>query len=160
MFKLPYCIRLHSFQAFKVRVTLTFNISMWLKLNCNIAIGLPIYNSLSVFNSNIWHNCAALHLQNLDDLAFDFSRWHKVSCNGAVRLNIYDFLLVPNITACVSISHGLPVSARNFNVFPPYLTIGPKSFDPHTYPLIQSDFSHNLIISVLVIPSKWRWLVK
>ena len=72
---------------------------MSLKVKCNIAIGLPIYGFLLMFNGNIVPNCAPLRdirLQNLSDLDLDLSRSLKVKCVSAIGLPIYGFLLMFN----------------------------------------------------------------
>ncbi len=75
---------------------LIFDLLRSLKVKCDGDFGHPIYHVLSVFNSNIWPNSAALQnisLWNPNDLATDLSRSFKVKCDSVIGLPIYAFLL-------------------------------------------------------------------
>ena len=72
---------------------LDIDLSMSLKVKCDIVIGLPIYGFLLVFNSKIWPNSAPLRdirLWNLSDLDFDLSSSLEVECNGVVEFSLCD----------------------------------------------------------------------
>ena len=79
---------------------LNSNLSMSLKVKCDGCFGLPIFEFLLVFNSNIWPNSAALRdisLWNLSDIDIDLSfKVTEVKCNHTNGLPIYAFLLMFN----------------------------------------------------------------
>ncbi len=60
---------------------LDFGLSRPFKVKYDGAIGLPIYASLLMFNSNIWPNSVARDIRhrNLSDLDFDLSSSLKVN---------------------------------------------------------------------------------
>ncbi len=73
-----------------------FDLSRSLKVKRVTAIGLPIYDFLSMFNSNIGLKQALLRdirLRNLSDLEFDFSRSLKVKYSPAIGLPANGFPL-------------------------------------------------------------------
>ncbi len=78
---------------------LEFDLSRSLKVICDDVIGLPIYDFLLMFNSNLWPKSAAsqdIRLRNLSDLEFDRLRSLKVNCDSAIELSIYAFLIMFN----------------------------------------------------------------
>ncbi len=78
---------------------LNFNLSRKLKVKCDGGTGLPIYDSLLVFNSNIWPNSAALQdisVSNLSDIDIDLSRSLKAKCDSVIGLPIDGFQLMFN----------------------------------------------------------------
>ena len=64
-----------------------------LKVKCDDGFGLPIYEFLLVFTSNIWSNAAALRGISLE---IGVKRSPKVKCVTVIRLPIYAFLLMFN----------------------------------------------------------------
>ncbi len=70
-----------------------------LNVKYDSVIGLPMYDFLLMFNSNIEPNSAPLRdirLQNFGDLDFDLSRSLKVKCEGTIGHPIHGFLLMCN----------------------------------------------------------------
>ncbi len=65
----------------------------------DVAIGLAIYVSLLIENSNIWGKSLPfrdIRLRNMSDLEFDLSRLLKAKCQGVIGLSEHDFLLMSN----------------------------------------------------------------
>ncbi len=78
---------------------LDFDLSRSLKVKPIVAIRLPTYGFLLMFNCNIGSNSAPLQdirLRNLSDLEFDLSRSLKVKSDGVIGLQIYGFQLMVN----------------------------------------------------------------
>ena len=121
---------------------LNFDLSRSLKVKCDSAIGLPIYDFLLMFNSNIGPNWALMRdirLRNFGDLDFDLSRSLKVKSNGAPRLPIYDFLSVSNSNYMPN-SHCLGVIATRKN-FSYLLSLGPNFGPPKPTLTLKQFFS-------------------
>ncbi len=67
-----------------------FDLSMPLKVKCDGAIGLPIYDLLLVFNGKIWPNSGPLwdiSLWNLSDLDTDL--WTSIRSNVIAQMDPY-----------------------------------------------------------------------
>ena len=86
---------------------LSFKLSRPSKVKCDGGIGLPIYDLLLMFNSNIGPNYAApfqdIRLQNQSDLEFDLSMSLQVRCDSLIGLPIYAFLLMFNSNICLTL---------------------------------------------------------
>ncbi len=79
---------------------LDFGLSSSFRVKCDSVIGLPIYASLLMFNTNMRPNSAPLRdirRRNLSDLEFDLSMSLKAKCDNVIGLAIHGFLLIYDI---------------------------------------------------------------